>query len=183
MGKILVSLTTATLLLVTTSFFAQAQSTAPERMLGVVNAARAADGMTALTLDDRLNAAACRQARDLAGKALHQAGALSHRGSDGSDLAGRLRDAGYRFRTAAENLAAGVADPAETVRLWLASDGHRRNILTADFRQAGIAHVGSRLSPGGNRVGPMEVWVLVLAAPQSAGEQPRSANNPNDCRD
>jgi uncharacterized protein YkwD len=182
MGKILVSLTTATLLLVTTPFFAQAQSTAPERMLAAVNAARAADGMTALTLDERLNAAACRQARDLAGNALHQVETLSHRGSDGSDLAGRLRDAGYRFRLAAENLAAGVADPAETVRLWLARDGHRRNILTADFRQAGIAHVGPRLSPGGNRMGPMEVWVMVLATPQTADERPPSANNPNDCR-
>jgi len=180
MGKFLVSLTTATLLLVTT-LAASAQTAAPEQMLAAVNAARAAEGLTGLTLDLRLNAAACRQARDLAGKALHQLDALTHQGSDGSTLASRLRDAGYGFRTAAENLAAGVADPYETARLWLASEGHRRNMLNPAFGQAGAAYLGPRVSSGGNRQGPMEVWVLVLAAPSGASMDGAEAKNPRDC--
>ncbi len=177
MGKFLVSLTTATLLLVTTP--AQAQIAAPERMLAAVNAARAGAGLSPVTMNERLTAAACRQARDLGARALHDVAALSHQGSDGSDLGGRLRDAGYGFRAAAENLAAGVVDPAETVRLWLASDGHRRNMLTAGFREVGIGHVAPRLSPGGNPIGPMAVWVLVLATPMG---EPIEAKNPKDCR-
>jgi len=164
------------------AFGAPAAANSASDMLAAVNAARAAEGQAALTLDERLSAAACRQARDLARRALHRMEDLSHQGSDGSRLGDRLRDAGYAFRAAAENLAAGVADPAETVRLWLASEDHRRNILTASFREAGIAHAGPTLSPGGDRVGPMEVWVLVLATPQAAGAPPTSANNPNDCR-
>lgn len=184
MGKFLVSLTTATFLLVTT-IAASAQTAAPEQMLAAVNTARAAEGLAGLTLDLRLNAAACRQARDLAGKALNQLDALTHQGSDGSDLAGRLHDAGYGFRTAAEKLAAGVADPRETTRLWLASEDHRRNMLNPAFREAGAAFLGARVSPGGNRQGPMDVWVLVLAAPLGPGTDGPStaaeAKNPKDC--
>jgi len=160
---------------------AQSATTAPSAMLAAVNAARAAEGVTPLMLDGRLNVAACRQAQDLAGRALHDVEALSHQGHDGSTLADRLRDAGYGFRTAAENLAAGVADPRETARLWLASEGHRRNMLNPAFRQAGAAYLGPRVSPGGNRQGPMEVWVLVLAAPSGAHADGSEAKNPRDC--
>lgn len=178
MDKFFVSITVAAFLLVTTPA-AQAQTAALEAMLAAVNAARASAGLSPVTLNERLAAAACRQAHDLGSRALHDLAALSHQGSDGSYLAGRLRDAGYGFRTAAENLAAGVADPAETVRLWLESDGHLRNMLTASFREIGIGHVAPRLSPGGNRSGPMAVWVLVLATPTG---EPAAAKNPNDCR-
>jgi uncharacterized protein YkwD len=156
-------------------------STSPDAMLAVVNAARASEGLAPLTLDARLNAAACRQARDLAGRALHDVEALSHQGSDGSTLATRLQDAGYGYRAAAENLAAGARDPQETTRLWLASDGHRRNLLTAAFREAGAAYLGPRLSPGGNRQGPLDVWVLVLATPAGPQTETPEAKNPKDC--
>ncbi|HEY4135542.1 MAG TPA: CAP domain-containing protein [Alphaproteobacteria bacterium] len=151
-------------------------------MIAAVNAARATEGLVPLTAEPRLAEAACRQARDLAGKGLYAVADLNHQGSDGSDLSRRLADAGYRFRTAAENLAAGVADPQETVQLWMASDGHRRNILTEAFREAGVAHVGPHLSPAGNRSGPTDVWVLVLAAPGAGLADPaEQAQNPKDC--
>lgn len=162
-----------------------AAPTTASDMLAAVNAARAGDGLTPLTLNERLTAAACRQARDLAGRALHDVEALSHQGGDGSTLAVRLQEAGYGFRTAAENLAAGAPDPQETVRLWLASEGHRRNLLNPAFREAGAAHIGPTLSPGGNRSGPLDVWVLVLATPLSGGSaaspEGPSAKNPRDC--
>ncbi|HEU0069735.1 MAG TPA: CAP domain-containing protein [Alphaproteobacteria bacterium] len=150
-------------------------------MLAAVNAARAAQSLKPLTRDGRLDAAACRQAKDLGRHELFDVESLSHRGSDGSDLGQRLREAGYVFRTAAENLAAGIADPAKVVSLWMASDGHRRNILTADFREAGMAQVRSTLTPGGSRGGPQDVWVLVLAAPLGSASGPATAKNPNDC--
>ena len=156
----------------------------PDDMLAAVNAARGEEKLPPLTLNERLNTAACRQAKDLAGRALSDVEALSHQGSDGSTLASRLQDAGYGYRAAAENLAAGVADPRETVRLWLASEGHRRNMLNPAFREAGAAHLGPRVSPGGNRQGPMDVWVLVLAAPGGGDPMTSSeAKNPRDCAD
>lgn len=125
-----------------------------ERMLALVNAARAETGAGPLALEPRLMAAACTQGRDLA-----DGGPLSHRGRDGSDLADRLTRAGYAFAMAAENLAAGAPTPDETVWLWRGSPDHRRAMLTSEFRQAGIAYVH-----GDGRA----IWVLVLATPRSA---------------
>lgn len=135
------------------------------RMLALVNAARTEAAQVALTMEPRLTAAACRHARDLA-----RGGPLSHRGSDGSELGDRLARAGYPFAMAAENLAAGVTTPDETVWLWSGSPGHRRNMLTAGFREAGIAH----LSGAGG-----EVWVLVLGTPQPASAGGRAPATPN----
>ena len=127
-----------------------AQAAAPEgkigRMLALVNTARAESGLAALTLEPRLMLAACRHAQDLA-----QGGPLSHRGRDGSDVSDRVLGSGYNFAMAAENLAAGVPTPDETVWLWLGSPGHRRNILTAEFDHAGIANIAKG-----------DVWVLVF---------------------
>ncbi len=148
---------------------ADAQPAAPDekstQMLILVNAARAEAGHGSLTMEPRLSAAACRQAQDLA-----RGGPLSHRGSDGSDLADRLVRAGYPFAMAAENLAAGVATPDETVWLWSGSPGHRRNMLTAEFHDAGIAH----LSGAGG-----EVWVLVLGVQRSASAGGLAPEPPN----
>jgi uncharacterized protein YkwD len=127
------------------------------RMLALVNGLRAEAGQVALAMEPRLTAAACLHARDLA-----RGGPLSHRGSDGSDPADRLARTGYPFTMAAENLAAGVATPDETVWLWSGSPGHRRNMLTADFREAGIAHLAGA---GG------EVWVLELGVMRPQGAQ------------
>lgn len=136
------------------------------RMLELVNAERAKDGQPPLAFEARLNAAACRHARDLA-----RGGPLSHRGSDGSDLTERVTWSGYPFAMAAENLVAGVTTPDETVWLWSGSPGHRRNMLTADFRDAGIAHL-----PGAGG----EVWVLVLGLQRTTSETPLTAQKPRN---
>lgn len=117
-----------------------------DRMLALVNGARADNGLMPLSLEPLLTTAACRQARDLS-----RGGPLTHQGRDGSDLGRRVTESGYAFALAAENLAAGAPSPEETVGLWLASPGHRRNILTAEFRDAGIAYQG-----------PGQIWVLVF---------------------
>lgn len=136
------------------------------RMLELVNAERAKAGQPALAFEPRLTAAACRHARNLA-----RGGPLSHRGSDGSDLTDRLTGSGYPFSMAAENLAAGVATPDETVWLWSGSPGHRRNMLTASFGDAGIAHL-----PGAGG----EVWVLVLGLQRAASDVPSAAQKPRN---
>lgn len=122
------------------------------RLLAAVNAARAGARLGAVTREPRLAAAACAHALDLV-----RGGQLDHRGSDNSSLRDRLTRHGYAFSAAAENLAAGIADPEEAVTNWLESPGHRRNILMPDFRHAGAARVLGRRGA---------VWVLVLATPR-----------------
>jgi uncharacterized protein YkwD len=66
---------------------------------------------------------------------------FDHTGSDGRSTFQRLRDAGYNYRLAAENIAAGVATPAEVVALWMDSPSHRANILNCALRETGVGYV------------------------------------------
>lgn len=52
----------------------------------------------------------------------------------------RLRDAGYEFRKAGENIAYGEGkfDLAEIWKGWMESEGHRNNILSGDYTEIGL---------------------------------------------
>jgi uncharacterized protein YkwD len=64
---------------------------------------------------------------------------FSHTGSDGSTPGERVTRAGYRWKLVGENIASGVRTPREVVAGWLASPHHCANIMTAGFRQMGVA--------------------------------------------
>jgi uncharacterized protein YkwD len=125
-----------------------------------INALRAVDGLSPVSPDRRLIAAARRHARDMASSDLS-----GHVGSDGSRTGQRADAAGYRWRLIAENVAAGPGDALAVIALWMESPGHRRNLLTQGAVHAGLAHVArDRDSP---RASYAHYWVLVLAAPLS----------------
>jgi uncharacterized protein YkwD len=109
-------------------------------VLCLVNAERAGQGMGALTDDARLATAAAGHAQDMVTR-----GFFAHTTPDGVDFSARIRAAGYRdYLTVAENLAWGsgvLATPAEIVRAWMASTGHRANILDGTLRESGIGVV------------------------------------------
>jgi uncharacterized protein YkwD len=48
--------------------------------------------------------------------------------------------AGYTYRMAAENIAAGHRSPADVVKGWMNSPGHRANILNCGFTQIGVGY-------------------------------------------
>lgn len=52
----------------------------------------------------------------------------------------RMVAAGYSWSTAGENIAAGYGTPAAVVAGWMASPGHRANILDGDFRELGVGY-------------------------------------------
>jgi len=135
---------------------AAGRDAAPQAILAAVNAARATAGLPPLAWDSRLATAATRHARDL-----QRCGRLSHTGCNGSDLVGRLRDAGFAYRFGAENLALCACDAAEVVRLWLDSDGHRRNLLNPVATGLGADTRTDTEDP--RRV----LWVLVLGKPST----------------
>ena len=55
------------------------------------------------------------------------------------DAAARARAAGYCYRALAENIAWGIPSSDQVVEGWLNSPGHRRNILTPQLREYGLA--------------------------------------------
>ena len=116
--------------------------------LAAINAERADNRRNALTYDTRLEAVARAHGQDMARNNF-----FAHSGSDGSDIAKRLKRGGYRWCFAAENIAVGQRNLGTVMAAWMASPGHRRNILNRKAQQVGLARVS------GNR------WVMVLAAP------------------
>ena len=104
----------------------------------LLNAERTARGLQPLTEHPALDSAA-------AGWSTRQVneGFFAHETAD-STLTQRLTDAGYFTSTkwrAGENLAWGEQDhgrPVDIVQGWMASDGHRANVLDPGFRDVGI---------------------------------------------
>jgi len=127
------------------------------RLLPSVNRQRAPAGLVALRPSERLDRTAQDYARRLA-----DWGRLSHTGPDGSSLGDRLRRGGYRARVAGENLGAGDASGETIVRLWMESAGHRRNMLMAEAREAGLG-LARRRRPTAD--GLSHFYVLLVAAP------------------
>jgi uncharacterized protein YkwD len=98
---------------------------APANDMGMqINAIRAESGRPGLTASPLLTRIAQSHAEDMA-----RAGAMSHRGSDGRDLAARLRHFGCSHRGAAENLAFGMRSPEQAINGWAVRPEHRSNIL------------------------------------------------------
>lgn len=117
------------------------------RLMDRLNHHRRQNHLHPLVFNPRLGRAAARHAEDMA-----QNGSLSHRGSGGSSLTDRIEAVGYRFQAVAENIASGALSPERVVEMWMASPGHRANILNPVFRDAGIGHGG----------GPVLYWTLDL---------------------
>lgn len=87
-----------------------------------------------LSLAPALTRAARAHSRDMAAHDY-----FSHTGSDGSTPGERATRAGYRWSMLGENIASGVGSAREAVAGWLASPEHCANIMTAGFRQMGVA--------------------------------------------
>jgi uncharacterized protein YkwD len=112
-------------------------------LLRAVNQTRAAHGLRPLRVDTSLRRAAHATAHGL----------LRTNTFEHGDMVGRMLRAGVRARLVGENLAWGrgsYATPQSIVDRWLASPGHRRNLLRPSFTRIGLAApVGSfQGSPG-----------------------------------
>ncbi|MBI5119397.1 MAG: CAP domain-containing protein [Rhodospirillales bacterium] len=149
-----------------TGFSARAETDAALDLLAGVNALRREHGLPSLRFEPNLSKAAQDYARELAAW-----GQLSHQGPDGSSLQTRLESRGYAYRLAAENLACGLIGAQETVGLWQDSPGHRKNMLLAEMREAGVGM--DRAKDG------QTYWTLLLGRRMSdRAEQPNYDDSP-----
>jgi len=95
------------------------------------NEERAAHGLRALKPNKKL-----RRAAEGHSDHMVRASVFEH-----GDLTGRIRGVGYHGWTYGENIAWGtgrLATAGEIHRAWMASPGHRANILRRQFREIGI---------------------------------------------
>lgn len=99
----------------------------------LVNAERAKNGLPALSVDTKVQRAA--QVR-----ASEQAQLFSHTRPNGASCFTALTEAGVSYRGAGENIAYGQTSPAAVMNAWMNSEGHRKNILNANFTTIGVGY-------------------------------------------
>lgn len=105
-------------------------------ILCLLNAERARHGVAPLTENAQLQSAAEAQSIDMATRKFFE-----HRNPDGVEPAARILRAGYPPILIGENLAWGEvwrSTPAETMKGWMKSPGHRDNLLESRYREIGI---------------------------------------------
>lgn len=114
-----------------------------DRMLELLNDARASDGLQPLAPDPRLQSVARAHSEEML-----KLGYFAHNSPVSGSPSDRLQAAGISFRVAGENLA--YAPTVEIAHRGLMnSPGHRANILSPDFTRVGI---GVIVAPNGERM-------------------------------
>jgi len=106
-----------------------------DQVVVLTNAQRTSHGCSALTVSGTLTAVALAHSQDMAAHNYFE-----HNSQDGRSPFDRMTAAGYAFRTAAENIAAGQRTPADVVDAWMNSAGHRANILNCALTQIGVGY-------------------------------------------
>jgi uncharacterized protein YkwD len=119
------------------------------QVLAELNKIRRQHGLTPLRLSRPLSAAA-----DTHSRAMGTLGFFDHDSRDGSEFWERVQrfygPDGYKNWSVGENLlwSSGGLSAAAALKLWMGSPGHRRNILTARWREIGLSALRVGSAPG-----------------------------------
>ena len=111
-----------------------AGSTYAQQVVNLVNIERQKEGLSPLTIDEKLSAAA-----DIRAKEIQTS--FSHTRPNGSSFSTALKEAGAVYRRSGENIAWGQKSPEEVVKAWMNSAGHRANIMNKNYSRIGVSHV------------------------------------------
>ncbi|OES43831.1 CAP domain-containing protein [Domibacillus iocasae] len=102
----------------------------------LVNEERAKAGLKALELDTKLSEVARAKSQDMKDK-----GYFSHQSPTYGSPFDMMKQFGITYKAAGENIAKGQQTPEEVMKAWMNSDGHRKNILSANFTHIGVGYV------------------------------------------
>ena len=117
-----------------------------DKLLALVNNARAKGcrcggkyykPVPPLTWNNRLERAAQKHSRYM-----RRRNVLGHAGQGGSDAGRRISAEGYDWISYGENVAAGYGSDEATIKGWLKSKGHCKNIMSPKFKEMGMASSG-----------------------------------------
>jgi uncharacterized protein YkwD len=107
------------------------------RVLDLTNAQRRQAGLGPLSLSSQLSDAAQKYSQVLA-----SSGCFEHTCGPVPNFVDRIGQSGYSGWTSlGENIAAGYPTPEAVVGGWMASPGHRENILSPSYSEVGIGIV------------------------------------------
>ena len=136
---------------------------ADSELTHLINGIRKERSLSPLTRNDRLDAAAEQHAAYMLQNRI-----LSHSGRNNSSFDERIRNEGYAFTMAAENVAFGSRSAKSVLDLWMADPPHRDNILNPAFTEIGIG-----VAPALDSKNKEEerYWSLSLATPLSSSPE------------
>lgn len=130
-----------------------------QEVVELTNQERVRAGCAPLTVNLQLVQAAQGHSEDMALNDF-----FSHTGSDGSAPWDRIEAAGYQWREAGENIAAGYSTPQDVMDGWMDSEGHRANILRCSYQEIGVGYVFLEQDPGS--INYRHYWTQVFARPR-----------------
>lgn len=135
-----------------------------EKLIVLTNIERQKQGLPSLIQNPQLSRAALQKAEDMFAKNY-----WAHNSPDGKTPWYFIREAGYNYTYAGENLARGFETADEAVKAWMASPKHRANVLSGNFNEVGFAVKEGRLNG--------EDTVLIVEAFGNQGTTPSIAVN------
>ncbi len=132
-----------------------------QALLSSVNDLRTAHGLRPLVIDPDLESAAVDHSTSML-----ESGYFEHESADGTSFASRVkryyREAGFASWSAGENLLYKTkpVDAKVAMGAWLASPGHRHNLLDPGWRDIGIGSLYA--ASAGGTFGGEPVWVITM---------------------
>ena len=104
-----------------------------KQVVNLVNQERAKAGLSPVTADTSIQAAAQVRAKEIEKS-------FSHTRPDGSSFSTALTQQGVTYRGSGENIAWGQKTPEQVMNGWMNSEGHRANILNKNFTKIGVGY-------------------------------------------
>lgn len=128
-----------------TNFFTNVLGVATDitatKLLEYTNAERQKNGLPVLTENPQLSDAAYKKAANM-----FQNDYWAHFGPNGESPWDFIKQSGYRYEYAGENLAKNFLFSQNVVDAWMNSPTHKENILRKDYREVGFAVVNGMLN-------------------------------------
>lgn len=141
-------------------------------LLELTNQKRQEDGLEPLTINEQLSKAAEEKADYMFAHNF-----WAHHAPDGTTPWYFIKDVGYQYIYAGENLARGFSTSGEVVGAWMASPTHRQNILSSNYKDIGFAVKSGKLL-GEDTVLVVEMFGST-SVPVVAEKKSRIMNVPN----
>ncbi|EKD94570.1 MAG: hypothetical protein ACD_26C00034G0105 [uncultured bacterium] len=112
-----------------------------QEVVNLTNQKRTEAGLSALSLNEKLSAAAYTKGRDMIDRDY-----WAHVAPDGTQPWKFFTNFGYKYRYAGENLARDFSNASDAVNAWMNSPTHRENILNTKYKEIGIGVVEGDLA-------------------------------------
>ena len=113
----------------------QQEASLEQEILALVNAERAKQNLSALTINWELSRVAKLKCEDM-----RDNNYFSHDSPTYGSPFDMINQFGISYTTAGENIAAGQATAEAVMESWMNSEGHRENILSSEYSELGVGY-------------------------------------------